>query len=829
MENKSQKKRAELLAPAGTFTHLRAAVNSGADAVYIGGSRWSARAGAGNFNDEEMEKAASYCRLRNVKLYTAVNTLIFDDEMEEALEYAKFLYQIGIDALIVQDFGFAARVKECLPDFSLHLSTQGTIYSREGVLAASELGFERVVLAREVPLSEILEIKKVLEAECKRTELETFVHGALCFCFSGQCQMSRMRGGRSGNRGVCAQPCRLPYLVQNRQTKHLLSPKDLCTVDMLSELLEAGVFSLKIEGRMKSPEYVAIVTAIYRKYLDLYLRDGFYRVTEEDRRALNQIFNRGGFTEGYLHGNPDSRLISGSLPKHQGIKIGEVVRRSRGEIVEVVLKQGETLNIGDGVEIRNEELPGNIVTYLKEPALSQRQEQRKTSGRRLFIGDIRGSVHSGDELYRITEKALMEQARRTYALDKDGRELMVRRSAVTMRFTARLGEHAVLTVWQEGKENGGEGERENLTDGDSFKRMISVSVYSEQKTEVARTKPLTEERLRAQLSKAGSSVFLPEKIEVILEGSLSMPMASVNAMRRKALMLLEDQKEKEGLRRLPERCASGKGGQGKEERSNGSSQTEKAKRSICLYVHVWNEKTAGEIEKAARIFCSAELSHKDSIRACRRREAVLQDALYTIVLLPLKVYFERYLLEPELQKQLEKYTVMPYLSSVSMGKEDLYVREHFDEIVRQLRTKPDISIVCGNLGWLSAFIKQGVSAVAGFGLNAANWDSVRFWKKLGAVSVMPSLELIKTVRFSDSGFSVIDETDGSEAAIESNFYGFGAVPLMISEHLLDEQDFIGKKGEHYCRIINEYGDKSLIFEKGHFHTLMLLMEKGAVI
>jgi putative protease len=279
----------ELLAPAGAFPSLRAAVANGADAVYLGGGLFNARRAAGNFTDSELKDALAYCRERGVKVYVTLNTLLKDSELDEALSFAAFAYENGADAVIVQDLGLAHLLKIHLPDLKRHASTQMTIHSLDGVKACEEMGFERVVLARELSLRQI----GFITASCK-AEIEVFTHGALCVCYSGQCLMSSFIGARSGNRGMCAQPCRLPwrYSVDGDafgKESYLLSPKDLLGLTMLPELKKAGVKSLKIEGRMKSPEYVAVVTGLYRKYLDRldsYGEDDF-RVDEADLEKLH--------------------------------------------------------------------------------------------------------------------------------------------------------------------------------------------------------------------------------------------------------------------------------------------------------------------------------------------------------------------------------------------------------------------------------------------------------------------------------------------------------------------------------------------------------------
>ena len=325
----------ELLSPAGGIQQLEAAVQNGADAVYMGGPFFNARIKAENFTDDDMLRAIDYAHERNVKIYVTLNTLIRDDELYRAFSYVDFLYSAGADALIVQDIGLSRLVRRYFPDFPLHLSTQGTLYNRQGVETAKELGFSRVVPARELSLEEIREVSDECHSGKTSCEVEVFVHGALCMCYSGQCQMSRMLGGangRSGNRGLCAQPCRLPYENDRGEKGYFLSPKDICYIGSIGELCEAGVDSFKIEGRLKSPQYVAVVTSIYRKYMDMYAQTGRADVSDEDMNKLLQIFNRGGFTQKYLRGNPKENILSGESPKNRGVFIGTVTAGQENEM-----------------------------------------------------------------------------------------------------------------------------------------------------------------------------------------------------------------------------------------------------------------------------------------------------------------------------------------------------------------------------------------------------------------------------------------------------------------------------------------------------------------
>lgn len=298
-----REKRVEILAPAGSFESMKAAVAAGADAVYIGGSRFGARAYADNPEEDRLLEAIDYTHLHGCKLYMTVNTLMKEQEMGELYDYLLPYYKRGLDAAIVQDMGVFSFIRRNFPDLPVHASTQMTITGVDGARLLKELGAERVVTARELSLTEIEAIHKNVDVE-----IESFVHGALCYCYSGQCLFSSLIGGRSGNRGRCAQTCRLPYdvkrdgkLLNGKDRKYVLSLKDLCTLDLIPDMIEAGIYSMKIEGRMKSPRYTAGVVEIYRKYTDLYLAQGRegYRVEERDRKRLLDLFDRGGQTDGY--------------------------------------------------------------------------------------------------------------------------------------------------------------------------------------------------------------------------------------------------------------------------------------------------------------------------------------------------------------------------------------------------------------------------------------------------------------------------------------------------------------------------------------------------
>ena len=339
----------ELLAPAGNFECLVAAVQSGADAVYLSGKMFGARSFADNFDRHEIERAVDYCHIRSAKVYITVNTLVLDSEFDELCDYLCFLSDIGVDGIIVQDLGVVKVARALVPDLPIHASTQMTVMNSEGVRVLEGLGIKRVVLAREVCLDSIKEISKNTTAE-----LEVFGHGALCMCYSGQCLMSSIIGGRSGNRGKCAQPCRLPYSVnRNSKKAFYMSLKDLSALEHIEELRAAGVSSLKIEGRMKGPAYVATVVSVYRKYID-----NPQKIDDGDMELLDIIFNRGGLTDGYLTGKIGKHMFAFDKPDNP-------YRKGSEKLVATLLNDIKTENkklaIKCDIEIRNGLKPEIIV------------------------------------------------------------------------------------------------------------------------------------------------------------------------------------------------------------------------------------------------------------------------------------------------------------------------------------------------------------------------------------------------------------------------------------------------------------------------------------
>ena len=381
------KKNVEILAPAGSYESLRAAVSAGADAVYIGGSKFGARAYADNLDEEKMLEAIDYVHLHGRKIYLTVNTLLKDEEMGQLYEYLLPYYKQGLDAVIVQDVGVFDFVKTNFPNLPIHVSTQMTVTNEASATFFKECGAERIVPARELNLNEIRDMKKAtgLEIEC-------FVHGALCYCYSGQCLLSSMIGGRSGNRGQCAQPCRLPYSVNGKKAQDILSLKDLCTIEMIPELIEAGIDSFKIEGRMKQPEYVYTVVSMYRKYVDLYLNNGKKRfeIHKEDLKKLQGIYKRRGYCEGYYKQHNGKNMISLKRPENDVLdfqipdfkiqeKISGKLRLFEGKKAEIEIKYDKYKVHCTGEQVQS---------ALKQPLDKDRiDKQMRKTGTTQFVFD----------------------------------------------------------------------------------------------------------------------------------------------------------------------------------------------------------------------------------------------------------------------------------------------------------------------------------------------------------------------------------------------------------------------------------------------------------
>lgn len=504
----------ELLSPVGDFECLKAAVQNGADAVYFGGNTFSARAFAENFDDEALKKAITYAKIRGVKTNLTLNTLIKNNELPDAIELANKAYQYGIDAIIVQDLGLARYLIQHFPDLAIHASTQLSVHNLEGVLKLQNMGFSRVVLSRELSLQEI-------EYICKNSnvEIEVFVHGALCISYSGQCLFSSMIGGRSGNRGKCAQPCRLPYeFIEESATGsqhqigkgYLLSPRDLCGLEYLPDLKRAGVSCLKIEGRMKSPEYVATVTRIYRKYLDL---ETDFKIDEKDKKDLLQVFNRGGFSDGHLSSNqPNKKLVYSDKPNNMGIFLGTIsnFNSNKGHLS---FTTNDELSVGDKIAVENKNHEMALYT-ISELMINNKNVPHAVPGDKVKIGRMKGNIFVGNKIYKMADKQLSSLALASINTE-------TRKTFLNCKMFVKKDIPVKFSVFDD--------------------KGITIEIVSSMVPEIAVNSPITKERLIAQISKTNNTPFQFKNIEIDLDDGLYIPgISNINELRRQALAEYEE-------------------------------------------------------------------------------------------------------------------------------------------------------------------------------------------------------------------------------------------------------------------------------------------------
>lgn len=509
----------EILAPAGSYESMRAAMNAGCDAVYMGGSKFGARAYADNPDEDTLLKAIDEAHIRNKRLYLTVNTLIKEKEMQSQLyDFLEKYYLAGLDAVIVQDVGVMRFIHKHFPELPIHASTQTTLMMAQGAEILKSLGITRLVTARELSYKEIKDIRENTDLE-----IETFVHGALCYCYSGQCLMSSVIGGRSGNRGRCAQPCRMNYsffsggkMVSSYNEPYLLSPKDINTVANIPDLIEAGVDSFKIEGRMKRPEYAAGVSYIYRKYVDLYLSVGKDKYNEyllsseykKDMQDLMDLYNRGGFSEGYGKTYHGKSMMSMVRPNHSGVPVGEVVSFDKG-LAKILLS--ENVNAQDILEIRNKK-----DEPLFEFTVKDNNQKSNILSVRIGKADHKNNrkdkitdINKGHLVYRTKNNRLLNILQDKY-INTDSK------SQITGGLYAKAGERLKLTL--------------------NFNNH-SVTAYHNI-VETAIKQPMTVDKLKASIDKLGNSLFYFKELNVEADSNIFVPVAWLNEIRREAVSML---------------------------------------------------------------------------------------------------------------------------------------------------------------------------------------------------------------------------------------------------------------------------------------------------
>lgn len=506
------KDRVEILAPAGSMECLKAAIAAGADAVYTGGALFGARAYAHNLTEEELLEAIDYVHLHGRRLYLTVNTLIKDREMEKQMyDYLLPYYRQGLDAVIVQDIGLFRFIRKHFPDLPIHASTEMTLTGVDGAKFLEKEGAQRIVTSRELSMAEV---KKI--ADETELEIESFVHGALCYCYSGQCLFSSFIGGRSGNRGQCAQPCRLLYRTpEAKRPQYLLSLKDICTLELIPEMIESGIYSFKIEGRMKKPEYAAAVAFQYRKYTDLYLKYyeecpaeedpaayamKKYRVREEDRQMLLDLYNRGGFHTGYYHTQNGREMISLNRPNHAGVPA-----------VKVLAKKGRNVTAKALTDLYPQDIIELPMRKGREKADNYTCKDAVRKGMNVQIPVFADTPFKRDEIWmRTRNSTLIDTLREEFVNGK-----IKERICGTFRLYPQ--EKATLTVKC---------------------RDAEITVAGE-KAQEALSQPMSRERIEKQLRKTGNTEFEFSFLKAEIGEKVFLPMQSLNELRREALETLE--------------------------------------------------------------------------------------------------------------------------------------------------------------------------------------------------------------------------------------------------------------------------------------------------
>lgn len=720
----------ELLAPVGSWEALVAAVESGAQAVYLGGKMFGARHYAPNFDEEEMRSAVRYAHLRGVAVHVTVNILIDTGELEELADYLRMLYDVGVDAIIVQDLAVARIAKEVVPHLALHGSTQMTVHNLAGVEFLASNGFSRVVLSREVSLEDIRHI-------CKHSpvEIETFIHGALCVCYSGQCLMSSLIGGRSGNRGKCAQPCRLPYelvdangqnvLAGKDAGEYLLSPKDLNTLELLPELIDAGVASFKIEGRMKRPEYVAVVVDTYRRAIDSVIAGQNYSAGEEEQRELAQVFNR-DFTTAYLKKKLGRTMMSDRRPNNRGTRAGRVVEYDRSQ-QEALIQLDERLTMGDVLDVWVK--VGGRVNVTVDKIILDGQAVEAAPAKSLVTINMPATVRSSDRIFKTFDVKLMERARAFFAKPE-----ALPKKALYGTVRAAVGEPLKIM----------------LTDEDGYSGEAVTNFIGQ----AARNRPLTEETIFKQVERLGNTMFSLQELTCDIQGEVMVPVSEINEARRKAIEALE-QERLNVFQREPLAAAV------------------KSVPSLYLPAQPSKKKIpilTVNVDRVAKVK-AALAGGADHILfggECYGHQGLTADDYRSAINLVREAGKKITFNTPRIIKEWQ----------IAAFKAQLFL---FDDLA------PD-AVAVNNLGTVELLRSHKFSLMADYGLNVFNKLSLDFWQSQGIEVVTLSPEL---------SFSQIEKLARQKAtAIECLVYG--PLEMMVSEYCVIGS-FLGGLGKEQCR------------------------------
>lgn len=719
----------ELLSPVGNIDCLKAAVQNGADSVYFGVDKFNARFYANNFDLDTMRESINYCKLRNVKTHLTLNTLIKNSEFDDALALAKEAYEAGIDAVIVQDLGLAKYLIDNFPDLPVHASTQMTAHNLQGVLELEQLGFKRVVLSRELSVDEIEYI-----CNNSKVEIETFIHGALCICYSGQCLFSSVVGGRSGNRGKCAGPCRLPYelLSKNTETQeekvlskgHLLSPKDLCGLDYLPRLIHAGVKCFKIEGRMKSAEYVATVTRIYRKYIDMVLNDKEYIIDDKDVTDLMQVFNRGGFSNGHLDSNPNKDFIFSDKPNHMGIYLGTIEKynSTKGHI-SIALKA--PLSIGDSVGVEKEDSK-----YLvSELMLKDKNIKDANIDTYVTIGRMKGKIHIGDKVYKLASKKLSDEANASY---QNCENIKI---SLNCNITIKKDKPIKMELFTSDHNS------------NDIYNNIRIEVISDVIPVDALKTPTSVERVVKQISKTNNTPYKFENITVYLDDGLYVPsISSLNELRRNAIEMLEAEvKNRIHRKELP--------------------TIEKNRLEENVSLHFEEHPKISLFLRTLFLDYDYSKLPKDKINRIYLSLKLFVDKKYTEIIKNLS----------------ESYDLYIYLPTIIRANYKNIILNSLDNITKEFDIKGFVVSNIADFQFLERY-KNDYDFIGNYSLNVFNNNTINEYNKLGLSCITLSREL------NQEGLNEILHTSN----VESELIVYGNLPLMATNYC-----FLGKANRCY--------------------------------
>ena len=496
-------KNIELLSPAGNMESLKAAVSAGCDAVYLSGKKYGARAFAANFNDDELVEAINYCHLYDVRVYVTVNTLIYEREMDDFIKYVDFLYRNNVDAVIMQDIGAMDLIRQKYPNLEIHASTQMNIHSLESVKLLESLNIKRAVLSRELSITDISHIKKN-----SNIELEIFIQGALCVSFSGCCLMSSLIGGRSGNRGSCAQCCRMKYslIKDNKEVDYgyLLSTKDLCTINDIGKLIDIGVTSLKIEGRMKRPEYVYLATSLYRKAIDSYINNGSVNITEEDIYELKKIFNR-EFTKGFIFNEKNNNFINKNKPNHQGVLIGKIESIKNNYFL---LRLSDNLNIHDGIRIVDDDIGFTVDEIYKD-------NKKVDSASKGDLVKIKHKVSSLSNVVKTTDYKQLKEINKEIKIK--------RRLPIDVYVNATIGKNLAMEIHY---------------------KDYKVKEVSDYIVDKSINSPTTKDDIISRVSRLNDTVYVINQIDIKCDDNIFIPGGVLNRLKREVIDKLNNNRLK---------------------------------------------------------------------------------------------------------------------------------------------------------------------------------------------------------------------------------------------------------------------------------------------